>query len=1029
MTSLTADHFTAFFTEIHGHLPFPWQQRLATQVTADGDWPDQLALPTGFGKTAALDIAVFHLALEADRGARRRAPMRIAFVVDRRLVVDDAFERAEKIEKALKDALVEPKGPITTLVAERLRKLTGETDAPPLVVQRLRGGIPREDGWARSPAQPTILCSTVDQVGSRLLFRGYGGSDAAKPIHAGLIGADCLILLDEAHLAEPFRQTLRRIAGHKGDGPEAVSAPWRVALLSATPRPEEGATLFEPDAEDANNPILAARRHAPKPVRLIAPPKGKAEAVEEEDSNAKADAAAERQRVTVLADEVTAAISALRAQGIDRPAVAVVVNRIARARQLFERLKAEIGTDASLTLMIGPTREWDRKEAAGKLGPLRTQSRLWKAGETRALEHTTIVIATQCLEAGADLDFDGLVSEAAPLDALRQRFGRLNRAGRPFVAHGAAVAGRPELSTRHDDPVYGRSIKAAWDWLSERAADGTVDFGPAAFDALSKEAPPPENPSPYSPHADAPVLMPAHLDLLSQTAPVPACDPEVALYLHGPRRQPDAVSVIWRADVEPGRPDDANLRRLLLLVPPRSGEAVELPVWTVRRWLTNGARESGQLADLPATAPDEPPFHRPDAPVKRVFRWSGDDDRSGWIDPSALRPGDTIVVPAGYGGLDRFGWNPEAATHVPDIATKVAQPFAGRRFAVRVAPGLLMPYPEGALDKDERKRLEAKADAAAARLRQALAETGSVTDWARVRDAVLALGLPAELKESLNRLEHAKGRRRRVEMHRDLYGEDGDQPRGIVFVAPLGLKDVTAEEDKADGGSTEDDIAGSLPGYAQPLAEHSGEVEAMTTRFALAAGLAEERVADLAVAGYLHDLGKIDPRFQRWLASDPLADPDRVLAKSGRKLPRDARERAGLPPHWRHEALSVRLARETPRLEEAKDRQLVLWLVGTHHGHGRPLFPHSDPPNGQPPTLPAVLGNPTTLPPGCGPQSLGFELDGLDWPGLFEHLKAKYGLWELARMEAILRLADQRASAAAAKRKGSEAGKTEGDAA
>ncbi|MBP2230405.1 CRISPR-associated endonuclease/helicase Cas3 [Azospirillum agricola] len=1024
MTSLTADHFTAFFTEIHGHPPFPWQRRLAAQVAETGDWPDQLALPTGFGKTAAIDVAVFHLALEADRGPQRRAPLRIGFVVDRRLVVDDAFERAKEIKKAL----VKPKGPVTTVVAERLRKLTGEPDAPPLVVQRLRGGIPREDGWARSPAQPTILCSTVDQVGSRLLFRGYGVSDAAKPIHAGLIGADSLILLDEAHLAEPFRQTLRRIARHKSDDPEAASAPWRVALLSATPRPEEGATLFEPDAADADNPILAARRNAPKPVRLIAPPKGKAEAVEEEDGDAKADATAERQRVGALADAVTATIADLRAQGIDRPAVAVVVNRIARARQLFERLKAESGADAEPILMIGPTRAPDRGKAVETLLPLRT--RMWTDGETRALERTTIVVATQCLEAGADLDFDGLVSEAAPLDALRQRFGRLNRAGRPFAAHGAVVAGKPDLSTRYDDPVYGRSIKAAWDWLSERTAGGTVDFGPAAFNALLKEAPPPENPSPYSPHADAPVLMPAHLDLFSQTAPVPACDPEISLYLHGPRRQPDAVSMIWRADVEPGRLDDANLRRLLLLVPPRSGEAVELPVWTVRRWLTTGAREIGQLADLPATAPDEPSFHRPDGPLKRVFRWSGDDDRSCWIEPSALRPGDTIIVPAGYGGLDRFGWNPEAAGPVADISAEVAEPFAGRRFAVRVAPGLLLSAPDGLLDKEERQERTADADAAAARLRQALADTGSVTDWTRVRDAVLALGLPAELKAALTRLDHAKGRHRRVEMHRDLYGEDGDQPRGIVFVAPLGLTDVTTKDDKADGGSTDDDIAGSLPGYAQPLAEHSGEVERMTTRFASAAGLTPERVADLAIAGYLHDLGKIDERFQRWLAGDPLADPDRVLAKSGRKLPRDARERAGLPPHWRHEALSVRLARETPRLEEATDPQLVLWLVGTHHGHGRPLFPHGDEKDTElRPNLPAVLGNRTSLAPGHGPQSLGFDLDGLDWPGLFETLKAKYGLWELARMEAILRLADQRASAEAAKRRGDEAGKREGDAA
>ena len=91
---LTADNFDAFFHEVHGVQPFPWQTRLARKLAQENTWPEVLDLPTGSGKTAALDIAVFHLALEAVRGRERRAPVRIAMVVDRRLVVDDAFDRA-----------------------------------------------------------------------------------------------------------------------------------------------------------------------------------------------------------------------------------------------------------------------------------------------------------------------------------------------------------------------------------------------------------------------------------------------------------------------------------------------------------------------------------------------------------------------------------------------------------------------------------------------------------------------------------------------------------------------------------------------------------------------------------------------------------------------------------------------------------------------------------------------------------------------------------------------------------------------
>src|SRR5690606_7038028 len=134
------DLFTTFFREVHGHDPFPWQDRLLRQVVSEqGEWPAVLDLPTGSGKTAAMDIALFHLALEAGAGATRCAPVRIAFVVDRRLVVDDAFRRARRLENALQ----QPAGPVTEQVAERLRRLAD--DGPPLVARRLRGGIPRED--------------------------------------------------------------------------------------------------------------------------------------------------------------------------------------------------------------------------------------------------------------------------------------------------------------------------------------------------------------------------------------------------------------------------------------------------------------------------------------------------------------------------------------------------------------------------------------------------------------------------------------------------------------------------------------------------------------------------------------------------------------------------------------------------------------------------------------------------------------------------------------------------------------------
>lgn len=960
---LAMQDFSRFFKEVHGVDPFPWQERLLEKVVKDGEWPTTLDLPTGSGKTAAIDVALFHLALQADLGAERRAPVRIAFVVDRRLVVDDAYARARRLEAALLNPAA---GSATEGMAERLRKLS--LDGPPLIARRLRGGIPREDDWARTPSQPTVLCSTVDQVGSRLLFRGYGVSDSMKPVHAGLIGSDCLILLDEAHLAEPFRQTLEWAQLYRSDKwrQRTYSAPFGVALLTATP----GTTAKDPfvlEEEDKTHPVLKRRLEASKPARLI-----------------KTDSEEARQQVFI--SEVKQALANARAIG-------VVVNRVARARALLENLREELTEEqADLILLIGPARPAQRDQVATLLDPIRTGADTARG----ALEKPLVIIATQTIEAGVDIDLDALFTEAASLDALRQRFGRLNRNGRDITVSAAILVTDAEIdldtktgkkkkkTEEYNDPVYGKKVKAAWTIISGSALNGNIDFGINRFPIPSSSE---QFQKAVSDKPDAPVLMPAHLELLSQTAPVPAADPEVALYLHGPSRQPDAVTVIWRADINPEWTDQ-DVPRLLTLLPPRNGETIELPVWVVRRWLSQDRQAGDELADVPSTAPHTQERNGKGLPV---FRWKGLDERSQWISPDRLLPGDTIIVPAAYGGVDDYGWHPQSSKPVTDLADEAAAAYSGRRFTLRIVPGLL------------------GMDVAPGALSSVLASMQGER-WGAVRDAVARLALPDEVKNQIKLLAQARGKRGRpaVDLHFDLYGMTSDnEPRGLVFVAPHGLVNgASAEEGRPN--ATEDDASGSLYGFAQSLAQHSVEVEAKAETFARAAGLPDERVADLKLAGFLHDEGKRDSRFQRWLHhGDPLgADPDdesTVLAKSGRPLPPDARDKAGLPPRWRHEALSVRMARAHARLTHAKDSDLVLWLVGTHHGYGRPLFPH---------------GDPTESVPDVGPQSLAFDWNGMDWPTLFQALKARYGTWELARMEAILRLADHRASEDAAKGRG-----------
>src|ERR1700722_1364269 len=106
MTTPTPDQFELFYKTIYDKADdpdfdaFPWQRRLAKRVH-DGDWPRAIALPTAAGKTACIDIAVFALACRA-----KEAPRRIFFVVDRRIVVDQAWLHSKHLAEMLCEARI-----------------------------------------------------------------------------------------------------------------------------------------------------------------------------------------------------------------------------------------------------------------------------------------------------------------------------------------------------------------------------------------------------------------------------------------------------------------------------------------------------------------------------------------------------------------------------------------------------------------------------------------------------------------------------------------------------------------------------------------------------------------------------------------------------------------------------------------------------------------------------------------------------------------------------------------------------------
>jgi CRISPR-associated endonuclease/helicase Cas3 len=968
MSDLAPGDFATYFEAIHQQRPFPWQERLLAHVVREGRWPSLLDLPTGAGKTAAIDVAVFHLALDAGRPpTERRAPRRIVMVVDRRTVVDQAFERAEKVAAALNGA----RGGVLAAVRERLCALSG-TDEP-LARAQLRGGMPRDDAWARRPDQPLVAVSTVDQVGSRLLFRGYGVSDAMRPIHAGLLGHDTLFLLDEVHLSQPFLETLEAIRRYRTWGTNQLPDRWQFVAMSATPG--TAGVSFGLGEEDQKDERLARRLRAAKPI----------------EHAAVAVAGSESAKRTKFAEECAKRVDALAAPG---RAVAVVVNRVATALEVFRLVKS--CRSEGVFLVTGRMRPLDRNEADKSI------SELVRSGRSRDATATPIVVvATQCIEAGADFDFDALVTECASLDALRQRFGRLNRLGAIADARGVVLVRSDALGKDEPDFVYGHALEATWRWIEQAPRDFGIQAMAASLprgDELTKMLPP---------LSRAPVMLPAHLDAWTQTTPVPRPDPDVSLWLHGVDQKPEAdVQVVWRADLgaeliaravrrrdasaeEDGTATERALAALLARMdacPPTGLEALAVPIGAARAWLAGSA--ALDVADVEGrSAVEEERVCGEDGASRSALLWKGDD--SVVVRADDLRPGMTLVVPSTYGGLAHGTWDPTSKTPVTDLGDRgrweqTRRPTLRLHHAL-MAPGwpaLPLPSTDDDEDVDENER---------------------VSKWLGEMESAAVPGWLVEVVRAMRgaRRPPVIVRVEAVEFDEGSHSEPG-------YLALVGRTRV--RNDGVDV-STEDDGA-SYTGVEVTLDEHMKGVKSWAGRFAAHCGLPPEIVGDLEIAARWHDAGKVDPRFQRMLrggsplsdvASKPLAKSRIVAADRATRV--RARERSGYPRGARHELSSVSLlTAEVSLLAEAADKDLVLHLVASHHGWCRPFAPVIE--DREPVDL--ILDTDGVRVRVSSEHGLASLDSGV--PERFWLLVERYGWFGLAWIEAILRLADHRRS-------------------
>ncbi len=1048
MSELRPEQFDRFFQELYLYPAMNWQMELAA-AACEGKWPDYICLPTGAGKTSSIDIAVFALAFQAELAAEERtAAMRTFLAVDRRTVVSESFYRAKNLQARLANAT----DGILKVVADRLRSYSGavklgngQTRQAPLSVVELRGGIYRDPAWCHSLVQPMIVTSTVDQIGSRLLFRGYGVSNSARPIQAAAIAHDSLIILDEAHISPAFSETLGYVQKYQQQpwAREYVPLPMQVVEMTATPPSNSDATKLEINPAELADPAshIGNLVNTSKWTKLEIAGKVKG-------------AKAPSQLAAILVAKAIESVAENRdgenGNGTTPRVVGIMCNMVATAKEAWSLLQKNKQIDPEqIHLIIGAMRPVDRDKQTDEL------RRLISTGANRIeINRPVFVVATQCIEVGADYDFDVLVTEAAPLDSLVQRFGRLNRGGRPIDAIGYIVMREDrvkedkQLDTDDEafkmiDPIYGNAMSRTWNWLVNVAKDDLVDFGIAHFKALVASIDVGQREKMSTDRSHAPVLLPAHLDLLCQTSLDPWPDPDVSPWLHGPQRIDPEVQVCWRADLFPvrclldddspvaletfaWRSDDVkdateNVIHTVSLCPPSSSECLSIPLRRVQAWLMALAKqkkvEADLTADLPAISDDATRTEGQTIPSPfRPIAWRGVEKSEVIHDLRDIRPGDTLVFPVTAGGWTELGfvpaangWSPRSGDGKPLTDVLQAAAEQGQRVVECHRD-----------DFDKLSQIDCGSEAfSTSRNRPILRLHPSLIDVPRARQLYdelrndpnftlkraelkqLIAELPDEIVSDLRSVQDSL----RVEFYAGR--------SGIVISGPRGSQqpEILTEDDGSDLYSR---IAAGQPVELSDHLEHvRSQVVASLSKIPL-----DAYKNTLLRSAEVHDWGKADPRFQAMLLAGDLYSAlweTKLYAKSA-KMPGNLRERefargaAELPKAFRHEMLSMSLI-ETTELPDSdiEDMQLLLHLIASHHGHARPWAPVCDDP--APPDVSLdLLGLPEVSLSETDRQTISYHQVDSAIIDRFWQTTTKYGWWGTVFLECVLRLADRRAS-------------------
>lgn len=559
--------FSDFFQKITGSKPYPYQQTLG-----ENPWPDILRVPTGLGKTAATVVTSMWKWLNNHPDM----PRRLVYCLPMRVLVEQTISNARAW-------------------SEKAEQIFASADKRAPQVFSLMGGEV-DDSWTRYPERPAILIGTQDMLISRALMRGYGQSPYQWPNSFALLHNDAQWVFDEVQLMgsslitsaqiEAFRRALGCWLPAKSLW---MSATLTENWLGTVDFKQHVSSLSQKNLSDADltEPQVKLRYEANKPLEKYREVLSK--------GNNKKFAKTFAQDIVKTHQPATLTL--------------VVVNTVERAAAVYEQLE-KAKSKAELLLIHsrfrGSERELHRKKLSEKI-----------PAEGR------IIVSTQVIEAGVDIDARCLFTELAPWASMVQRFGRCNRSGLQKDPRVFWVDLEEKFYPPYDSDDLICSRKNLFDHTDASPANLRGDIlPPKAINTIRKKD---------------------MIELFDTSPDLAGCVIDVSPFI---RESTDHdAQLFWRGFEEQGHPPAD--------ISPDRNELCPAPVFEIRKWLEK----------------------------KDAFRWNSNLGEWERINNANVLPGMIILVDASLGGYsEKRGWAPDKAGRVQqvEIADKAKRDFLDR---------------------------------------------------------------------------------------------------------------------------------------------------------------------------------------------------------------------------------------------------------------------------------------------------------------------------------------------------------------